>query len=246
MGYEISGVPCNHENQAGTSDTTTSSPNATLTTVSCTGAPTLTLKDLIEGGGPGSWNPSNPLLVYTCLNPNGSTSLPPGGFDPQMCTQMQTTTLNYPGIRAYVYTMLFGVPDPQDGITADSIVGALNAPGSATFSTAQAQYLNTIGIPLVPLLSKTSDPTIRVSIARRLAEDVISCSTAAVGHSIWRAAITTQTGSGNGLSEATKANLNKLRDDTQHYETECLDAHRVMDVATGLESALHLQAVNSR
>jgi len=246
MGYEISGVPCTHENQAGAADTTAASPNSTLSTVTCTGAPTLSLKDLIDGGGPGSWNPTNPLLVYKCLNPSGQTTLPTGGFDAQMCTQMQTTTLNYPGIRAYVYTMLFGVADPATGVTADSIVGKLNASSSAAFTTAQAQYLNTIGVPMVALLSKTSDPTIRTSIAKRLAETVIGCSAAAVGQSIWRAALATQTGGDNGLSETTKANINRLRDDAQRYDADCRDDHRAVDVATGLEAALHLQAPNSR
>ena len=246
MGYEVTGLPCSHQNQASTPDTTAASPNSTLTTVACTGAPTLTLQNLIEGGGPGSWNPNNPLLLYQCSNPNGTDTGAPGAFDPQICTSMQTTNYNYPGIRAYVNNMLYGNPDPAMGISSTSLLGQMNAGTSVTLTADQAKFLNTLGIPLIGLISKTSNISVRAEITKRLGEHVVTCAAAGVGQGIWQALTATQTGGQNNLSDATKANVDRLRKDVASAQDTCANDHRVLDIATELEASLRLPSSNAR
>jgi conjugative transfer pilus assembly protein TraH len=246
MGYEVTGLPCSHQNQAGTSDSTTAGPNATLTTVACTGAPTLTLQDLVEGGGAGSWNPNTPLLLYQCLNPNGTDTGAPGAVDPQICTSMQTVNYNYPGIRAYVNIMLYGNPDPAMGITSTSMLGQMNAGASVNMTPEQIKFLNTLGIPLVGLLSKTSNLSVRTAITQRLADHIVTCAAAGVGTGIWKSLTASQTGGQNNLSDTAKANVERLRKDVLRFQDTCANDHRVLDIASELEASLHLPSNNAR
>ena len=246
MGYEVTGLPCSHQNQASTPDSSASGPNSTLSTVACTGAPTLTLQQLVEGGGPGSWNPNNPLLLYQCTNPNGTDTGAPGAFDPQICTSMQTTNYNYPGIRAYVNNMLYGNPDPAMGITSTSLLGQMNAGTSVNLTAEQAKFLNTLGIPLVGLISKTSNVSVRTAITQRLGDHVVTCAAAGVGQGIWQALTASQTGGQNNLSDDTKANVERLRKDVVRFQDTCANDHRVLDIATELEASLHLPSNNAR
>ena len=246
MGYEVTGLPCSHQNQAGSADTTTASPNTTLSTVACTGAPTLTLQDLVEGGGPGSWNPNAPLLLYQCSNPNGTATGAPGAFDTQICTSMQTTNFNYPGIRAYVNNMLYGNPDPAMGITSTSMLGQMNAGTSVNLTPDQIKFLNTLGIPLVGLLSKTSNLSVRTAITQRLADHVVTCAAAGVGAGVWKALTASQTGGQNNLSDTAKANVERLRKDVVRFQDTCANDHRVLDIATEIQAALHLPSSNAR
>ena len=246
MGYEVTGLPCSHQNQAGSADTTAAGPNTTLSNVACTGAPTLTLQDLVEGGGPGSWNPTTPLLLYQCSNPNGTSTGAPGAFDPQICTSMQTMNFNYPGIRAYVNNMLYGNPDPAMGITSTSMLGQLNAGTSVNLTPDQIKFLNTLGIPLVGLLSKTSNLSVRTAITQRLSEHVVTCAGAGVGSGILKALTASQTGGQNNLSETAKANILHLRDDVVRFQNTCANDHRVLDIATEIQAALHLPSSNAR
>ena len=246
MGYEITGQPCSHQNQASTPDATTPGPNTTLTTVACTGAPTLTLKSIVDGGGPGSWNANNPLQLYQCLNPNGTSTGVPGAVDPQICTSMQTTNYNYPGIRAYVNTQIFGNADPASGITATSILGQLNAGTSVNLTPEQNKFLNTLSIPLVGLISKSTNPSMRQAIAQRLADHVVTCLAAGVGDAVWRAMNASQTGGQNNLSKDTKQNIEKLYQESQAYGATCATDHRTLDMANQIDAALRLPANNAR
>jgi conjugative transfer pilus assembly protein TraH len=246
MGYEVTGLPCSHENQTGAADTTTTGPNATLSTVACTGAPTLTLKDLVDGGGPGSWNPSTALLLYQCVNPSGTSTGVPGAVDPQICTSMQTTNYNYPGIRAYVNTMLYGNADPAAGITPSSMLGQMNSGSSVSMTPGQIRFLNTLGIPLVGLLSKTSNLSVRQAITQRLSDHIVTCAAAGVGEGIWKSLTASQTGGQNSLSDAVKANVERLRKDVNRYEDICANDHRVLDIASELEASMRLPSSNAR
>ena len=246
MGYEVTGLPCSHQNQAGSADATTAGTNPSLTTVSCTGAPTLALRDLVEGGGPGSWNPNTPLQLYQCSNPNGTDSGAPGAFDPQICTSMQTANYNYPGIRAYVNNMLYGNADPAMGITPSSLLGQLNAGTSVNLTADQIKFLNTLGIPLVGLVSKTGNINMRMAITQRLADHVTSCAAAGVGAAIWKSLVGSQTGGQNNLSDSVKANIEHLRTDVVRYQETCGNDHKVLDIATELEASLRLPSNNAR
>ena len=246
MGYEVTGLPCSHQNQTGSPDATAASPNATLSNVACTGAPTLTLQDLVEGGGPGSWNPTRPLLLYQCTNPNGTSTGVPGAFDPQICTSMQSTNYNYPGIRAYVNNMLYGNPDPAMGIASTSLLGQMNAGTSVNLAAGQIQFLNTLGIPLVGLISKTSNVSVRTAITQRLADHVVTCAAAGVGSGIWKALTASQTGGQNNLSDTAKGNIERLRKDVLRFQDMCANDHRVLSIATELEASMHLPANNAR
>jgi len=245
MGYEVTGQPCSHQNQAGTPDTSASGPNPTLSTVSCTGAPTLTLKSIVDGGGPGSWNPSNPLQLYQCLNPNGTNTGVPGAVDPQICTSMQTANYNYPGIRAYVNTWIFGNPDPATGITSTSILGQMNAGTSVNLTPEQIKILNTLQIPLVGLIAKASNPNVRQEIALRLADQVATCTAANVGEAIWSALNTSQTGGQIKLPQESKQNVEKLHQQVVAYSARC-SSQKTISLASQIESALRLPSQNAR
>jgi conjugative transfer pilus assembly protein TraH len=246
MGYEITGQPCSHSNQAGTPDTSASGVNPTLNTVTCEGAPTLTLKSVIDGGGPGSWNTNTPLQLYQCLNPNGTNTGVPGAVDPQICTSMQTTNYNYIGIRAYVNNQLFGNPDPAMGITSTSILGQMNAGTSVNLTPDQAKFLNTIRISLIGLIAKSSNPSMRQEIAERLANHVTTCIAAGVGDAVWQAANTSQTGGQNNLPKDIRQNYAKLYQEASTYRATCAADHATIDMAAQVDAATRLLANNAR
>jgi conjugative transfer pilus assembly protein TraH len=207
--------------------------------VTCTGAPSITLDDLVRGGGTGSQNPANPLQLYTCVDPTGAVA---GGIDPQICTTMRLDPYNYPGIRAFINMALFGYADPAQGVDPASIVGQFNAGGTISLTAAQVQLIHQSGIQLVPLLAKTSNPATRVAIAQRLGEHLVSCVAAEVGQSLYKAALGVQTGGDTSLSEDTKAHVAKLRDDFMQQREVCLYDHKTLDVIQELNESTRLLA----
>src|SRR5258706_2644410 len=142
IGYDVVAIPCKNVNADGVADSGGSAPSSTLSNVTCTGAPTLTLHDLIDGGGPNSGNPDVPLQLYKCMNPAGATS---GGIDAQICTSMQLAAYNYPGIRSFVNTALFGYADPAMGVDPGSIVGKFNGGGTNNSTAPRIQPIAPTG-----------------------------------------------------------------------------------------------------
>lgn len=246
MGYEVNGLPCQNQNAAGVADTSAAAAAAaagsTIGTVACTGSPTVTLQDLITGGGTGSMNPTVPLKLYSCVNPNGT----PGGLDPQICTVMRADDYNYVGIRASINTAIFGQADPYAGVVPTSIVGKFNSNASFTLSTQQAQLVHQAGVPLVQLLGKTSNPATRIQLALMLSEHVVSCIAAEVGQALYKGAVSTQNGGENNLSEDTKKNLALLRADFVKQLDVCQSDHKVLDAIKGINESLKLSATNNK
>jgi conjugative transfer pilus assembly protein TraH len=244
MGYEVTGVGCQNTNAAGTPDTASSAPNS-MTPVTCTGGATVTLKDLIEGGGTGSLSPNQALQIYWCVNPSGDDTQ--GGPDPQICTQMQVQSFNYLGIQGYINTMLFGQADPSAGVTAGSILGQFNSgSGNVQLSSAQYQFIHQTNVPLIVLFSKTSDPNTRISMAQMLSDHITACLAEQVGASIFKAAVATQNGGENNLSADTKKNLSALRKDYLDQGRICTTDDKVLKVVQGINASIRLTSTGSR
>jgi conjugative transfer pilus assembly protein TraH len=244
MGYEVTGVGCQNTNAAGAPDTASSAPNS-MAPVTCTGGATVTLKDLIEGGGTGSLSPNQALQIYWCVNPSGDDTQ--GGPDPQICTQMQVQSFNYLGIQGYINTMLFGQADPSAGVTAGSILGQFNSgSGNVQLSSAQYQFIHQTNVPLIVLFSKTSDPNTRISMAQMLSDHITACLAEQVGASIFKAAVATQNGGENNLSADTKKNLSALRKDYLDQGRICTTDDKVLKVVQGINASIRLTSTGSR
>lgn len=253
LGYDISGVPCTKTNAAGTADTSASTANSSLGQIVCSGPGRITLDDLVKGGGTGSTRPNVPLQLYRCENPSGYGT-PDGGFDPQVCTKMKTINFNYSGIQGWVNTMLFGNADPGLGVMPGSIVGLFNsgtsvgvsssATGVPTLSTGQIQFMNQAGVPLVPLLTRTSNPATRISIAQRLSPYIVDCVAARMGEALYKGANEVQNSNGYELSDDVKKRIADLRSDYLAKQFACLSDNRVYKVVVELNEATRLRAGN--
>ena len=255
LGYEIAGVPCSKAAQDGTPDSTTTPANSTIGQVVCSGPSTITLDDLVKGGGPGSTRPGTPLDLYTCVNPAGSGT-PNGGFDPQVCTQMKKDNFTYEGIAGWVNTSLFGTADPSAQPTADSIVGKLNSgssvdvSGTSTASTAltatQNQFIHQSGIPFIPLLTKTSNPAMRIAIAQQMAPYITHCIAARIGEVLYKGANGIQDSTGYTLSRDQKLAIESLRLDYMDQQKLCTQSDRFERVLQTLNAATKLRAGSNR
>jgi conjugative transfer pilus assembly protein TraH len=224
-------------------DSSASAPG-TIGTVTCTGAPTVTLKDLIEGGAGGSASSNVPLTLYTCLNPNGDPTQ--GGPDPQICTQMQAASFPYLGIQGYINTALFGQADPSLGVTPTSIVGMFNCNASVNLAPQQVQFIKQSGVPLIPLFGKTSNAQTRIQIAQMLSGHITACLAAQVGATLYKGAIATQNGGENNLSTDTKANLAALRADYAAQQRVCDSDQKVLQAIQGVNESIKFMANNNR
>ena len=253
LGFEINGVPCRKTNSAGTPNTTVTTSNASLGTISCSGPPLIALDDLIKGGGPGSTRPGTPLNLYSCENPSGYGT-PDGGFDAQVCTQMQTINFNYYGVQGWVNTMLFGSADPTTSITADSIIGIATsgnsfglgsaANGGLSLSSAQVQFLKQAGVPLIPLLAKTTNPAYRIAMAQRLSPYITDCVAARLGEALYKGANGIQNSSGYALSADIKQRIGQIRSDYLAKQTSCLSDTRVLQLITEINEATKMKSGN--
>jgi conjugative transfer pilus assembly protein TraH len=163
-----------------------------------------------------------PLQLYQCMNPNGSVS---GGVDNQICTQMQQVNFNYPGIRGWVNSMLFGSADPALAITSTSIIGQVNSGASTAFSASQIQFMQQAGVPLSALLTKTSNPNTRVAIAQRLVPHIVDCVASRVGEALYKGANLIQTSTGYDLNEDQKSHIKQLHG-VRQQRRHAQDRHR--------------------
>lgn len=248
LGYEISGVPCGKSNEAGVANTTAPTGKVDASTpdiskLTCAGGPTLTLDDLIKGGGIGSTRPTKPLTLYRCVNPAGAGA---GGigFDPQVCTQMQKADFNYSGIQGWVNVNLFGNPDGVSA-TPTSIVGRFNSGSSVTFTpgSAQALFIQQSGVPLLALMTRTQNPAYRVAIAQRLSGFIADCVAARLGEAIYKASSGLEDANdGYKLSADAKKNIEILRQDYLAKQNACLADRRVLDLITEINEGTRLRA----
>lgn len=244
LGYEINGVPCSSLNALGQPDTTLNVSSNNLGRISCSAPAVLNLHDFIKGGGTGSSLPSKPLTLYKCVNPSGAGT-PNGGFDPQICTQMQSADYSYEGIDGWVNNMLFGTPD-ESAIDPASILGLMNSGSSGQFSTAQIQFIHQAGAPLIGLISKTSNPGMRLDIAHRLRTPIEDCVVASLGRAIYQAAKGIQTNNTYPISDAVKANIEKIRTDYLAKEDACVKNNAILEITQLLNQAAILTGNNNK
>ncbi len=238
LGYEISGVPCATSNESGQQDTGPSASGSTPSKIQCRGPATLTLDDMVKGGGTGSIRATTPLTLYRCANPTGA-GVPNGGFDPQICTQMQKTNFNYQGIQGWVNQMLFGSVTSST-VDPSSIVGKINGGQMFSFTTTQIQFMQQSGLPVIALLSKTSNPKYRVSMAERLGFYLSDCVAARFGEALYKSANSVEYGNSHILSEESKRNIESLRKDYMDRQTACVKDNTVLKIAQELSVAATL------
>lgn len=238
LGYEISGVSCLSANEAGQASTAPGSPANATGNLSCKGSATIKLDDLVKGGGPGSMRVATPLTLYKCLDPTG-TPIVNGGFDPQICTRIQRENFVYSGVQGWVNTQLFGSSD-FTAVTADSIVGRLNAGSDANLSSDQKIFIKQSGLPVISLLSKTSNPNSRVTIARRLSWYLSDCVSAGLGEALYRAANAVDSNNSHAISVEAKANIEALRHDYMAKQEACIKDTSVLHTAQELAAGATL------
>lgn len=245
LGYEIAGIPCTNTNADGNPNTSQSVSTNNLGTISCTGAATITLDDLYKGGGTGSPRPDVPLQLYKCIDPSGPGTSN-GGFDPQICTQMQTTNFNYTGVQGWVNIMLFGSADSSATPSASSIVGKFNAGTSVTLTAAQVQFIKQSGLPLPALLTRVSNPDSRISIAQSLGGHAVNCVTAKLGDALYKAANGVQNSDGYVLSPDVKKRIDQLRTDYMAKQELCNASPVVLKVVQLLDASTRVMSGNTK
>ena len=230
IGFQMSAVKCT------TSDINGNTQGASAAglggPLSCSGASTLNLKMLKDGGGVGSTDPTTPLVIWKCLNPQGSVS---GGVDNQICTQMGQSSWNYPGFRGYVNTMMFGYADDisinSANITPASIMGSLGTSSQGRgvpLTDTQIQFLNKMGLRK-GLLDKSADPSVRITIAVKLSEYVSTCMSARFGQALWQAANMMKTGNSYEPSDEVKRNVSDLQIDYKKEGELCNTSRAIID-----------------
>jgi len=232
IGFESNAISCFVASQNGSPNTTAPAPAApNLTQMNCSGATLLTLDSFAKGGGPGSANPSGTFNLWLCLNPS----------DPnQPCTQMQTQPFNYVGITGYINNMLFGVGDNSTYPDPASIVGMLNSGQSVQLTATQIGFLHQTGVPFIGLLTKTSDPGVRSSIAANLQPLITSCMLAKFGESLYQSLNGINNVVGFEITATTKEHISDLRNDYLSEQRLCNERGAVMRMAQQLDIAARL------
>ncbi len=232
LGWEVSGVPCRTANESGAFDTAQTASNNNLPKIACRGPKTIDLDQLVKGGGTGSIRESTPLTLYRCMDPQGS-GVPNGGFDPQICTQMQKENFHYHGIEGWVNKMLFGSATVYP-ISSSSIVGRVNSGAKLQWTPEQVQFMKQSGLPLVPLLMRTSNPEARIGIAQRLGVWLVDCIAARFGEAIYKAANTVEYGHSHEITPEIRANIETIRTDYMARQNACLKDKTVLGIAQEL------------
>jgi conjugative transfer pilus assembly protein TraH len=245
LGYEISGIPCRSFNPDGDEDTTSAQSSNNIPRVSCRGGATVTLNDLVTGGGTGSSRPDYPLHLYTCLDPSGSTPASAGGFERQICSQMKVEDFTYQGIDGWINDMLFGSPD-DTALDASSILGIINGGTSGQFSSAQLKFLHQANYPVIALLQKTSNPEARKSMARRMRVGIRNCVAAQLGSALYRSAAAIGNNNSFLLTEEAKENVERLRSDFMQRQHDCDHDRSVLEIAQLLNQAAVLNSATNR
>ena len=243
LGYEISGIGCQKTNDAGTADTTTATGVPNVGTIQCKGEPLITLDDLVKGGGVGSTRPTTPLQLYKCVNPSGA-GVPNGGFDPQICTQMQKINFNYYGVQGWVNQNLFGTADPSAFPTPTSILGLATSGQTYTLTAAQNQFLHQAGMNLIPLISRTSNPSERIAIAQRLSYHIVDCVSSRLGEALYKSLNGIQGANTYTLSNDITANIEKMRVEYLEKQKLCLKDRGFLELITEMNEAAKLKSAN--
>lgn len=238
LGFEIRAVPCATSNQSNVPDTTVAGGDPDLSKLLCKGPATITLDDMIKGGGPGSIREATPLVLYKCMDPAGTTPTN-GGSDPQKCTQMAKENFNYSGIQGWVNKMLFGSAT-VDPISSTSIVGKFSSSAGMTFTEEQVKFIRASGMPLIPLLTKTSNQETRINIAHRLGVHLTDCLGARFGEAMYKAANGVQYGNQFELSADSKTSIEKLRVDYMDLQKSCIHNRTVLTIAQELVAMTNL------
>lgn len=243
LGYQVSGLPCTNVSADGTPDVQVQPGGANLSNVSCNGPATITLHDIVEGGGTGSPRADVPLKVYVCENPlgNGATA---AGEDRQPCTNMRAANLDYPGIRGYINQALFGNVDPNLPPAAGSIVAG--ATSAQALSSQQRILLRQTGIPFQALMARARSLDMRTAIARKLSEQLVNCAGAAVGEALYKASNAIQRGGDNNLSDDVKRRIDQLRGDYLAFRSTCSEDRRTLEVIQQINESMRLASNHNR
>ncbi len=253
-GFSVAGLPCDGQNN-GVSTASTGGINSTgrsgppdSTKSSCRFKPTITLSDLVAGGGIDTGNA--PLKMYTCINTNGDASQP--GPDAQICSQVSSDDFSYAGINGFINIQLFGTPaEPADasGITSDSILGVLLGGGKTaqTLSSTQIAFIKGSPLPLMAYLENpaASGANAKVQVARKLRRPIADCLAASIGQAIYKAALTAQTNNSYDFTE-TKEPLAQLRRDYEKKIDQCTSSQEQQSLITWLKNSTDLSSVTNK
>jgi len=221
LGYSVAGVPCSSANQVGAVDGSTVVGNDSGRIV-CRGNNTISLESFVRGGGAGSSYPNTPLILWYCMNPLGD---PTGGaIDAQICTSMQKQNFNYPGVRGWVNSVLFGSGDGLS-IAPNSIIGKLNNNNGKNLilSDAQRSFLSSAGQPVLNLLMKARRNDDRITIALKLRTPIENCVVAELGRALVRSSNALTDANSFEMSPDIAANRDHLREDTLVYIKACTE-----------------------
>lgn len=245
LGFKINAVSCSitHDGQTQTSK---ASPGNGMTQVSCGGQNTITLDSIIKGGGTNSANPNYPLMLWYCNDPTGS-SYGSDDVDNQICTKMETKPFTYQGIKGYVNNMLFGVGDLSSGGVANgSIMSAFTSGSSIKLNSDQVQFIKQSGVPLIGLLSKSTDPSTRVAIASQLEPHITACISAKVGEALYKAANGVKDVSNYQIPEDSIVNIRLLKEDYMTQQNICNERKAVANVISQLVNATILSTTKAK
>ncbi len=239
LGVEVAGADCQTGNEDGSSNTKNTTGAGQ---VSCKFNATLSLKNLFDGGGSQSPTASVPLKLLHCDNPSG-TSIPAGGIDAQICTNMSQRDFEYPGIAGHVNKMIFG--DPLGvGVTSTSILGKLQDPNSARFTSDQIKFNRSIDVNIIGLLSKVKSVQ-RGQVASKLSEHIAHCMTAQIGASLYAAARDIGSRTSYKFLDVTQP-MTALANDTRHYHQLCSSGNAALDVMHQVVLATQINATGRR
>lgn len=260
MGFSVAGLPCDGQNN-GNSTATGGNINSTgnggpsdSSKSSCRFKPTITLTDLINGGGIDSITHIDtglaPLKIYSCKNPSGDPGQP--GPDSQICSRVSSDDFGYAGINGWINIQLYGTPaEPADisQVTSDSILGILTGGGRSTqtFSANQVAFIQGSPIPIVSYLETPAagGPGAKLQIARKLRRPIADCMAASLGQAIYKAAMTAQTNNSYDFSE-TKEPLSQLRRDYEKKIDQCTSSAERQNLVAWLKNSTDLSSVTNK
>lgn len=244
LGFQVTGSTCKTLNEAGDSSNSDAALSAKgqspHPTTACNGPKTITLDNLVTGGGTNSNRPDAPLRLYSCVNPDGDIS---AMVDPQGCTVMKTETWNYQGIEGWVNTMLFG-SNTASFATPDSIIGLMNTSQSLRRTSAQKDFILRTGLPVDGLLTKINNPSARIETAQKMSVYISNCIGARTGEALYKAASLIPYGNDYKITDDAKANTEALRQDFIRLRTACLADKTVLDKVLTLSAAATINSNN--
>lgn len=96
------------------------------------------------------------------------------------------------------------------------------------------------GLPLIPLLTKTSNTAARISMAERLGAYLSDCVAARFGEAIYKSANSVEYGHNHLLNEDIKKNIDLLRSDYMEKQNACIKDTTVLRIAQELTASATL------